>query len=222
MNNAVLIQQAYPVEKFPSYLEMLELTKEHNQKYCDFHGFDYWCEISENKDMPLGTGAWRKIEMILQALEDGYQYIVWLDTDAMIKDIDTDLRKAIEPGKIGACWHRIPQLHHWNVGVLYVHNTEEVTKFIRQWLAAYPAPNDGWYEQGVFNRMGMKSKIVSTISDKWNATFDVNLVPDAVVLGFHGQGDAKQRTKMMTDTFNRLFPKEKALATQGMSEVTNG
>ena len=220
--NAVLIQQAYPEGKFPSYIGMLELTAEHNKKYCERHGFDYWCEISENEDMPLGTGGWRKIELILKALEHGYQYIVWLDADAMIKDVDTDLRDAVEVGKIGACWHRIPQLNHWNVGVLYLHNAPQVVEFVRQWLASYPPPNDGWYEQGVFNRMGMQSKVVSTISDKWNSTIDVSLVPDAVVLGFHGQGDAKQRTKIMTDAFNRLFPNEKALATQGMSEVNNG
>lgn len=217
MKNAVLIQQIYPQH---GYSEIMELTRKHNENYCERHGFDYWHILDDViKGRDAHDGAWAKIELIKQALDKGYEYIVWLDADAMIKDVSVDLRDAVEFYKIGACWHRIPQLSHWNVGVLYVHNCEEVKAFIETWAAGYPAPNDGWLEQGVFNRLAMQSNIVSTVSDKWNSTFDVSLVPDAVVLGFHGQGDIKQRYAMMKETFNRLFPEQESV-TQGKSEVT--
>lgn len=221
MNDAILIQQVYPDLE---YKPMLELTRQWNTEYCVKHNFDYQCVIDAVMPEwnPFETGGWAKIELIRRAMKDGYKYIVWLDADALIKDREIDLRNAVEENKIGACWHRIPQLHHWNVGVMYIHNSEDTRAFVNQWMASYPPPPDGWFEQGVFNRMGKSCNVVSTISDKWNATLDVNLVPDAVVIGFHGQGNPKQRYEIMKETFYRLFPAQKALAAQGTSEVSNG
>ena len=146
------------------------------------------------------------MELIRQGLR-GYQSVVWLDADTLITDMETDLRDAIQLEKIGACWHRIPQMDHWNVGALYLDDCEAVRDFVDQWLAEYPGLNDGWMEQGAFNRLALQSKTVVTLSDKWNATLDVNMVPDAVVLGFHGQGDTKYRTQLMRDTYQKLFEK---------------
>ena len=117
--------------------------------------------------------------------------------------METDLRDACING-IGACWHRLNGYNHWNVGVLYIKNTPEAVKFIDEWIAQYPGPRDGWNEQGVFNRMAMKSKVVQTISDRWNATLNYSFVPDAVVLGYHGNGTAQQRYDMMKATLERL------------------
>lgn len=202
MNSAVLIQHAYPGHGFEP---MMELTRQHNERYCERHGFTYWHEISEDDKYPMSDGAWLKIKLIRKAMDLQYSCIVWMDADAMIVDMETDLRDAIQNGKIGACWHRIQQLDHWNVGVLYISNTHVTREFVDRWLASYPPPADGWYEQGVFNRMGRESGAVVTLSDKWNATLDVNMVPDAVVLGFHGQGDAAHRYKLMQAAYSQLF-----------------
>ena len=215
--NAVLIQHAYPVGTFQDndFVCMMELTKERNQKYCERFGFDFWYEVyADEERLPLTSGSWMKVELIKKALEKGYEYIVWLDPDSMIYDDSIDLRKAFEDNKIGACWHRIPQLDHWNVGVLYIHNSEATRKFIDDWLASYPPPPDGWAEQGVFNRMARASDTVVTVSDKWNATLDVNMVPDAVVLGFHGQRDWKYRYSLMQKTMIKIADKESAKTAQ--------
>lgn len=204
MNDALLIQQIYP--DTPG-VAMLELTREHHGSYCDQWGFNYWCLIENSiPGSDPEKGSWSKVELIRQGLKD-YQSVIWLDADTLIVDLQADLRDAIHLGKIGACWHRIPQMDHWNVGALYVDNCQETKDFIAEWLASYPGPNDGWMEQGVFNRLALQSKTVVTLSDKWNATLDVNMVPDAVVLGFHGQGDTKQRIQIMKDTYDKLFEK---------------
>jgi hypothetical protein len=216
--DTILIQQIYP--DTPG-VAMLELVKYHSEKYCQRHGYVYQCTVENPRpDFDPLQGSWGKIELIREALELGYKNVIWLDADTLITDFNTDLRDAIQPGKIGACWHRIPQLSHWNVGALYVSNTAETRAFIDEWLASYPPPADDWMEQGVFNRMAMKSKTVVTLSDKWNATLDVNMVPDAVVLGFHGQGDTEYRINIMKQTMDRLFPSEKAETPQGKREVT--
>lgn len=198
MSNAILLQHCWPLDIPPGdYRPAIELTRARNQAYCDKHGFDYevLIGISSEKYGDPYAGGWVKVELIHRALFKGYQYIVWLDADAMIKDLDTDLRDGCPKG-IGACWMRIPQLNHWNVGVLYIQNSQAVKNFVAEWLAEYPGGKQ-WMEQGVFNKMGMKSKVVQTISDRWNSTMNYSMVPDAVVLGFHGYGDARQRTEAM-------------------------
>lgn len=212
--NAVLIQQVYPGEGFEP---MIELTRERNATYCKKWSMDYRVIIDAvNPEWQMEQGGWAKLLLIRDALNQGYEYVVWLDADAMIYDLETDLREACTGG-IGACWHRIPQLNHWNVGVMYIKNSAYVQAFIADWLDKFPGANDGWFEQGAFNRLGMKSKVVHTLSDKWNATVNVNMVPDAVILGFHGYGDAKQRYEAM----KRISDKEAAKA-QDKSEVING
>ena len=185
---------------------MLEVTEERHRKYCKRHGIYYRPVIGNPlpEIPPEEVGNWARIKLIKDALDEGFDCVYWLDADTIIYDAEVDLSGAIEEGKIGACWHRIPQLNHWNIGALYIHNTEETRKFIADWLASYPPPNDGWFEQGVFNRLARKSKVVVTVSDKWNATLDVSMVPDAVVLGFHGQGDTEYRINEMKQTLTKL------------------
>lgn len=205
MNNAILIQQVYPGLGMEP---MLELTGAHHQAYCDRHGIDYQCVIDKVLDHDPNLGAFAKIELIRRAMQAGYEYIVWLDADTLVIDPSVNPCTDIRPLHIGACWHRIPQLHHWNVGALYIHNSESTRKFVDEWRGVYPPPRDGWNEQGVFNRLALQSRTVITMSDKWNATIDVSMVPDAVVLGFHGQGglNTEYRYKKMKNAFERLFP----------------
>ncbi len=216
MNNAILIQQAYPGLGFD---KMLALTEPHHRAYCEKHGIDYQCVYDNVFEHDPVLGSWAKIELIKQALAKEYDYVFWLDADTLIVDMETDLSEAIAPFSIGACWQRIPQLHHWNVGALYVDNCIETAEFINEWLQAYPSPNN-WNEQGVFNRMAMQGKTVVTISDKWNATVQVSEVPDAVVLGFHGQGNPEYRLQLMRDTFNKLFPKETTVTSEVIHDST--
>jgi hypothetical protein len=182
MNNAILIQQAWAGDfGVGDYLPLLQLTKERNAAYCERYNFDFIAmEGTEGLKYPDVTkGCWT--------------------------DLDTDLRDGCIKG-IGACWHRIPQLNHWNTGVLFVQNTPETVKFIDEWFATYPGQPQ-WMEQGEFNRLAMQSRTVQTISDRWNATLNYSIVPDAVILGYHGNGSAKQRFEMMGKTLQNLQQK---------------
>ena len=200
-NNAVLIQQIYP--DTPG-VEMLTMQVERNQTYCDIWGIDYQHMISNPApDMLLEKGSWAKVALLEKALLAGYEYIIWLDADTIIADFETDLREACAPGKIGACWQRIPQLHHWNVGALYLTNTPLILAFLREWLVSYPGDKN-WNEQGSFNQLAMQSKIVQTISDRWNATFNYTECPDAVVLGYHGAGNTTERIALMKSVIKEL------------------
>jgi len=202
MKNAILIQQMYPGT--PG-VEMLEMNVPRNKRYCEKWQMDYEHYV---ENPLLGSdvkfGSWAKVQLMLMALQRGYEYIIWLDADTIIADFDVDLREACSPGHIGACWQRIPQLHHWNVGALYIQPTPPLAAFLGEWLKAYPGDNDGWNEQGVFNRLAMQSTIVQTISDRWNATLNYTECPDAVVLGYHGAGNTQERIELMKKVLEGL------------------
>lgn len=205
MKNAILLQQAWDgnVAGLGDYRLMLELTRQRNEEYCKQHRFDFWPLVGtlDPKYSDVKRGGWVKIEMILDAMQKGYKYIVWLDPDTLIKDLEEDLRNGCDG--IGACWHRIPQLNHWNVGALYIENSDEAYEFTKDWLKAFPGERQ-WMEQGEFNKLAMKRTIVKTISDRWNSTLNYSMVPDAVVLGFHGNGDGVARLKMIQDALKVL------------------
>ncbi len=204
--DTVVIQRAEPMPSY-QYDAMLALTQARHAAYCMLHRCEYDGQIIKSERYNIIQGGWEKIALIHEAMQKGYKNIIWLDADTLIVDTNTPLTDAIRPGKIGACWHRIPQLNHWNVGALYISNTPETQAFIAEWLAQ-PNPNNGWNEQGVFNRLAMKSKAVETISDRWNATLNYSMVPDAVVLGYHGYADSQGRLQAMKDTLNSLEARE--------------
>lgn len=205
--NAIMIQQVYPGWK---YEEMLELTRRRHEAYCNRWSIDYQALVDNVEEAwPPDAGGWAKILLVKAALLKKYEYVFWIDADAVVYDLAVDMREAVPfASSIGACVHRIPQWTHWNVGCLYFHAGPGVLDFVGRWAEAYPGEKDGWFEQGVFNRMGREGRIVQTISDRWNATLGVNMVPDPVVIGFHGKGDATARTELMRATLREIERKE--------------
>jgi lipopolysaccharide biosynthesis glycosyltransferase len=130
-----------------------------------------------------------------------YRNIVYLDDDTIIADLETDLRDACIPDKIGAVWHDLKQnghiLGHYNVGVLAVSNTEKTRKFFDDWLADFAnnSPEFPWWEQGAFNRLGIKADIIYHLGAEWNSVDYVNPAAKPVILGFHGYADRMQVMK---------------------------
>lgn len=208
-NDAVLIQHVYTQTNMfgNAFIDMLKLTILRHMTYASGHKMDYWAfQGGLEKEHKMEAGAWAKIDLVKMALEQGYEYIFWVDADAVIMDFETDLRDAIKDHDIGACVHDpaksdfLKQLgvkRHINVGVMYFRNTDKTRKFIDEWLGTYPGiPR--WAEQGSFNNLLIKyPDTVIELDDKWNATVQVNMVEKPVVKGYHGITPSINRFNMM-------------------------
>ena len=194
MNNAIILQQVYSQSP---YANMLRLSFARHMDYALRHSFDFQCQMTDiTKDHPMCLlngqpapfGAWAKLFIIRDALKAGYEYVCWVDADALIFDMATDLRDAFkEFDHIGACQHPGPP-PHLNVGVVYYRNTQPTRDFVDTWIEHYGRKDlDNWMEQGVFNRLTAETGIVARIDDKWNAThFAGTDVAHPVVIGYHG------------------------------------
>jgi galactosyl transferase GMA12/MNN10 family len=194
MNNAIILQQVYSQSP---YANMLRLSFARHMEYACKHKFDMQVQMTDiTKDHPTcfvdgalaPMGAWAKLFIIRDALRAGYEYVCWIDADALIFDTSVDLREAFkEFDHIGACQHPGPPVH-LNVGVVYYRNTQPARDFVEKWISYYGDKTlDGWMEQGVFNRLTAETGFVKRIDDRWNATHYAGTdVAHPVILGYHG------------------------------------
>jgi hypothetical protein len=195
-NPNLLIQGAHTM---PQFIDMNRLTYQRHAAYCMAQGFDYWHFIG-HPCPERERGGWDKVAYIKRALEDGYQFIAWLDTDTAIIGNEPLTKALPDDMHIGGCLHDgnterdIPP--HINVGVLYLRNTPETCAFVDAWEASYPG-EERWVEQGSFNTLAQETGIVSVIDDKWNSTVGMNEVPDPVVMAWHGVWPIPLRLEMM-------------------------
>ena len=196
MNDALLIQHC---SGNSPHINLLKITATKNLEYCMRHKFDFSMVI--NGERPV-TGHWDAVRLVREAMDLPYKYIVYLDADAIIVDMEHDLRKGCPEGKIGACRHILTnppfsmELDHLNVGVLYYSNCQETRDFVDKWLDKFPGtPQPAWWEQGAMN--DINDGTVVEIDAKYNSTFPVNHVENPVVSGFHGRGDVRTQFDLM-------------------------
>lgn len=213
MNNAIIIQQCLSASSWTApwsniFYDMLRLVQPRHAAYARAHCMDYQVTYGDIHPEQMG-GAWPKVWLIQSALQAGYEFVIWLDTDAAIMDFEKDLRDALPQDKlIGAVLHdpeKSPYLKslqvppHLNVGVLYVRNALLSMEFMADWLSTYPGA-ERWAEQGAFNELVASEKyrdVCTPVEDTYNATVNVNQVEKPIIQGWHGVMPPDKRLQMM-------------------------
>jgi len=203
-DTTVIIQQVY---RGSEYAELLALTMSRHTMYCHAHGFEYQAFYSNIvNEWDKRFGGWAKLALIQSLLHAGYENIIWVDADAVIADLDADLREGCpKQGGIGMTINTQP-CDHYNVGMLYVRNVPGVMEFIDYWISWFPGPVNGWHEQAVINLLAevpAYQDMIHGIDYKYNSCVAGGThVENAVVEAFHGGGNAKERLQSMKDFLN--------------------
>lgn len=212
MRDALIIQMAYSGS---TYAELIALAYPRHVRYALKHGFDYLASIGstlQQEEPP--RGGWEKVFLVQRALEQGYDFIAYLDADALIADLSADLREALKdkPFSIGACWHP-GRGGHLNSGVLFFRRTRDGVHFIHHWLAERGREKDKWQEQAVLNRMAHEEKykgVVGIIPDVYNATRRAGTYTDeAIIIGYHSPETVAERLERMKADMDRLDQEQK-------------
>lgn len=201
-NNAIILQQAYEPVINHVFTDMLRMTMGRHSAYALSHNMDYLAYFGDYTERDVYAGAWSKVKMIMDSLSKGYKYVFWLDTDAAIVDFNADLRDAFT-GSIGCCEHKTDKFPkewqvptHLNVGVMFVRNDEGVLDFMQKWWDTFPG-DKRWMEQGSFNDLSKDNPLIFKLDDKYNATVNVNMCENPVIVGWHGVMPLSKRIGMM-------------------------
>lgn len=129
------LQQGREVTSVDGYAAFLknELAPIH-KRFADIHGYGYEYDVTSNVVHPF----WMKAKMIGDAIAEGYERIVWLDTDAIWLGAPLDVEFPTVFGmtyQVSYCSYD----SHFNAGVIFVNNTNN--------QAAVPVAE--WFSQRV-------------------------------------------------------------------------
>lgn len=63
-----------------------------NDEYCKKHGYDFDCKTQAYKERPP---AWSKIRFLIDAMNEDYDWLVWIDADAHFSNHDVKIESFI-------------------------------------------------------------------------------------------------------------------------------
>ncbi len=98
--------------------------KEYTQK------FDYDLRVNSGLVATDRAPAWQKIQLIRELFHEGYDFVFWMDADALFMRYNQDLQEMIEPGKdLYIVCHTLPDFFLRrtdipNTGVMLLRNCE--------------------------------------------------------------------------------------------------
>lgn len=178
----------------PEFHDMLAATWLQHSAYAQRHGFDFWALDGWHG----GAIGWARLRVMRQAFDLGYEFVVYLDADAVIVDTAVDLRAALPAdAHLGAIYYDyrdVPggQPDHWQIGVLYARNTSMTRAFLDTILQHEPAPylplpvwwQDPGSEQRVFNALA--PEWMTRLDYRWNVIAGYEHGVEPVVLHLAG------------------------------------
>lgn len=127
---------------FKNYAEKIF---KNNKAYAEKHGYDwrqYWGSLDESR-----PPAWSKILYILKALDKGYDWVYWIDADAVIMNHEIELLKFLDDRyDFILC----KDAFSWNTGSWFIKNTEEARQLLEYTYSKEEFSDAFLWEQGAF------------------------------------------------------------------------
>lgn len=116
-----------------------------NKAYAEKHGYDwkeYWETLDESRPPP-----WSKILYILKTLEEGYDWVFWIDADAIIMNDSIELEKFIDNEyDFALC----KDAFSWNTGAWFVKNSDKAKELLNYTYSKEEHIDAFLWEQGAF------------------------------------------------------------------------
>ena len=116
-----------------------------NKAYAEKHGYDwkeYWSVKDESR-----PPAWSKIKYIEETLSQGYDWVFWIDADAVIMNHSIDFAKFLDDNyDFILC----KDAFSWNTGAWFIKNTPEALDLLKQTWEAEEYIDAFLWEQGAF------------------------------------------------------------------------
>mmetsp|Transcript_7111 Transcript_7111/g.20739 ORF Transcript_7111/g.20739 Transcript_7111/m.20739 type:complete len:659 (-) Transcript_7111:206-2182(-) len=122
----------------------LLITSKINALYAQLHGFGYSSFEGRLLNESRYTSHWDRYKLARDELAGGWDYVVWMDSDVMVREIDWDLRQLISAAGggvdilISADWEFRPKVRPFppvNTGVMVLRNSNWTLDFLDGFLS---------------------------------------------------------------------------------------
>ena len=191
-----------------TFLPIANLTIPNLRAYADRHGHEF-SAVADMDAHPCHP-AWAKIPLIRNALAEGCEFIVWIDSDALIVRPDRDIGDNLSAtADLQMAWHgpdtaRIESpefVPHYNAGVMVIRNTEWSRDFFARVWALCSSIGAPWFDQaGILTVLGYREclgagKDIENIPDRahvarldcmWNSIPGVIMADDPIIHHYAG------------------------------------
>jgi hypothetical protein len=226
------MKKIYIVQYYTSNLTLGPFAEKINEKYATDNGYGYYCEKSDTYILDYLKGAaptWYKPKLMFDVIEKfSPDYILFLDTDAIISDTNMRIEEFIdeEYNFIAAKDESTHSL--MNAGVFLLKNCEWTIKFLKEWelcrtklkpidCTLRPEVGDHdlnvegfyshrlWMDQTALTHLykdkeefGVKMKIISNRSFNWMRYNDNNFI-------FHAYAYNQIKNRTIDKIYNNIF-----------------
>ena len=193
MNSAVCLLTSYT----SNYSAFAALSIPHMKEYANRHGYEF--RAVQNDDCVRRDG-WRKIEPIRTALAAVFDFVFWVDIDALIVRKEVDIRSAAKPGAdLHMAWHdqgpvRYGDPPHFNAGVMLIRSSDWARQFfMRVWDT--PMQHKWGDQASILHLLGYDDilrlgparsdeparKRVATLDTAWNSIIGIEVADDPII-----------------------------------------
>jgi len=149
-----------------------------HRRYADRHGYTYQV-VTRPYATSIGVECcWLKITLMIEALDNGYDAVLFVDADAYVQSHAPNLSSVLLPDKF--IYLAKSYSGRYNSGVMLIKNHSQVRQLLNTIITARHQPilaeNDvGWGENGHIIEYTKHCQFVSTLNRSWNNTYDPDL-----------------------------------------------
>ncbi len=204
----VLLLTAYDASLAP----LARFTVPRMAQYADRNQCELRVVAEAECDRP---GAWIKIPAIRQALDEDFDYVLWLDADTLFIRHDIDIRSAISPSAdLHMTWHgpdtadwQAPSglAPHFNAGVMLIRNAAWSREFFKRTWEIGQIGDHGWRDQAtILHQLGYDNLLglgpenpsqpdrtrVTRLDAAWNSIPGIAIAPDPIINHYAGMDES--------------------------------
>lgn len=108
-----------------------------HQLYANRHQYDY--QVFSKKYFSNRTAHWEKLNCLLEMLNQSYDYVMWIDADAIFYNFDFKLEEWLQMYPTEMYFssdypYSSSSKNYINTGIMIMKNTDWVKNFIHEWI----------------------------------------------------------------------------------------
>ena len=132
---------------FGPHAALLDIALPTFGRYAAAHGYDLFVPSESWMSMAAGRApSWLKIPLLRRLFEVGYEEVLWLDSDVVVKRFDKDIAAGCGGAPLHMVVHETGDGRVPNCGVWYVRRDADAI-LASAWYHNHARREPGWWEQ---------------------------------------------------------------------------